>query len=362
MANVPLPPESTLDEKMAKLEKTALFMRELPDEPTDDPTIAALQSLLYEGTPDEVAQNFKEQGNEAYKEKRTRDALGFYTQGIGAKPTDHTLLEALLCNRAACNIDLQNYGSVLRDCAKAIANNLQCSKAWYRSALALNALERYEEAIDCCTRCLAYDPTNASVKATLAKAEKSFDFQKRRRAEKAEKERLEKERERAITSALSSRKITVVPKASEAATNEAPPIHFDPDDASRSALVLPVFLLYPQHATSDLISAFHEDTTFGDHLSQMLPPLGTRPDWDTRGEYTLDNVTVYAASRSHRLFRIGKDKTLREAMAAPQKGQPQDGLEIREGCLSFVVLPRGAEEKKWVDNYKKEHPAQAPGR
>ena len=54
----------------------------------------------------EVAQNFKEQGNDYYKGKRYREALGFYTQGVEAKPTDPSLLEALFCNRAACNLEL----------------------------------------------------------------------------------------------------------------------------------------------------------------------------------------------------------------------------------------------------------------
>ena len=54
-----------------------------------------------------MAQNFKEQGNDYYKGKRYREALGFYTQGIDAKPTDKALLEALLCNRAACNLELR---------------------------------------------------------------------------------------------------------------------------------------------------------------------------------------------------------------------------------------------------------------
>lgn len=54
----------------------------------------------------EVAQNFKEQGNEYFKGKRFREALGFYTQGIDAKPADVALEEALLCNRAACNLTL----------------------------------------------------------------------------------------------------------------------------------------------------------------------------------------------------------------------------------------------------------------
>lgn len=55
----------------------------------------------------EIAQNFKEQGNEYFKGKRYREALGFYTQGIDAKPDDIQLKEALLLNRAACNLELR---------------------------------------------------------------------------------------------------------------------------------------------------------------------------------------------------------------------------------------------------------------
>ena len=55
----------------------------------------------------EIAQNFKEQGNDYFKGKRYREALGFYTQGVDAKPDDKALLEALLCNRAACNLELR---------------------------------------------------------------------------------------------------------------------------------------------------------------------------------------------------------------------------------------------------------------
>jgi hypothetical protein len=54
----------------------------------------------------EVAQNFKELGNEYFKSKRYREALGFYTQGVDAKPTDATLEESLRSNRAACNLEL----------------------------------------------------------------------------------------------------------------------------------------------------------------------------------------------------------------------------------------------------------------
>ena len=57
-------------------------------------------------TDSEIAQNLKEQGNEYFKGKRYREALGFYTQGVDAKPEDNNILEALMNNRAACNLEL----------------------------------------------------------------------------------------------------------------------------------------------------------------------------------------------------------------------------------------------------------------
>lgn len=119
----PQPPsEELLAEKLAALDTVPLFMKSLPDDDAQDTTISALQSLAHDGTPDgwscilvrgfsselpvEIAQNFKELGNEYFAGKRWREAVDFYTQGVDAKPTDARLQEALLCNRAACNLEL----------------------------------------------------------------------------------------------------------------------------------------------------------------------------------------------------------------------------------------------------------------
>ena len=48
----PQPVESSLEETLAALESTPLFMSSLPPEGSDDPVIQALQSLAFEGTPD----------------------------------------------------------------------------------------------------------------------------------------------------------------------------------------------------------------------------------------------------------------------------------------------------------------------
>ena len=47
------------------------------------------------------------QGNEYFKGMRYREAISFYNQGVDAKPRDDAILEALLLNRAACNLELR---------------------------------------------------------------------------------------------------------------------------------------------------------------------------------------------------------------------------------------------------------------
>jgi tetratricopeptide (TPR) repeat protein len=88
---------------------------------------------------------------------------------------------------------LENYGSVLRDCSRALGLNPKSSKAFYRSALALLALERMEEALDCCDRCLAFDSNNAGVKTVKERVVKAKEIKDKK--EKAKEERLRQEAE-----------------------------------------------------------------------------------------------------------------------------------------------------------------------
>ena len=100
----------------------------------DNVELDALRALQYEGTTAEIAQSFKEQGNEVVKMKRWMDGKEFYTKGLavlvqrkkirsldsrdeaGDKPSfaeDDTELrkqkeieEACFVNRALCNLEL----------------------------------------------------------------------------------------------------------------------------------------------------------------------------------------------------------------------------------------------------------------
>jgi hypothetical protein len=151
---------------------------------------------------------------------------------------------------------------------------------------------------------------------------------------------------------------------------EDPPLYQpgDPREANKwypptvdHAVVFPAFLLYPAASTSDLITRFHEDATFGDQLEAMFPtsPQATDvpwADWDSEHEYFCDNLVIYAETSTRKLLKVGKNLTMHDvfskAAALSEGPEHKDGLVMRDGLLSFFVLPKGAKEKQWVERYK----------
>ncbi|KAI0253077.1 hypothetical protein BJV78DRAFT_1281170 [Lactifluus subvellereus] len=260
-------------------------MSTLPDDPADDIALSVLQRLAHDGTSDEVAQNFKEQGNEHFRG----------TQGVEVKADDGQLRDAMLLNHVACNLELyaaslpfplpplrflyilcllgclENYVSVLRDCATIIAANTRApSNTYYRAGLALLALDRLEEVLDV--------------------------------------------------------------------------------SDERHAL-----FLYPEYTTSDVISDFVEDTSFAAILAVMIPLGAPRPQWDVNGKYADGSLVVYVTMERKRLLKVGREMTLRAMYRAAGSGggsvvgpDGKDWLEVRDECLSFVVLLKGEAEQKWV--------------
>jgi tetratricopeptide (TPR) repeat protein len=91
---------------------------------------------------------------------------------------------------------------VLRDCSRILTENAQSEKAYYRSAAALVALERYEEAIDCCDRCLSFSPDNDGVKALRNKAIQADEAKKLKIKQTEERERQAKMQKMQLAFAL----------------------------------------------------------------------------------------------------------------------------------------------------------------
>jgi hypothetical protein len=126
------------DALFKELNRMPFFMTELPeDDGEENVLVEALKSMAYEGTRDQIAENFKNQGNEAVGEKRWFDAREFYTKALtalkGPKVPSHledgnpmlkvveleddetiekkerALEEACLANRALCQLEMSTY-------------------------------------------------------------------------------------------------------------------------------------------------------------------------------------------------------------------------------------------------------------
>ncbi|KUI57441.1 Hsp70/Hsp90 co-chaperone cns1 [Cytospora mali] len=362
-----LPPQlarsagKTAEEIMADLNKSPLFMTEL--EENDD--IAALQALAYEGTPLENATDFKERGNECFKEKRWRDAVEFYGRGVslitqeerrrtrGDKPQQNdpdgdkdsevaaqrAVLETLYVNRAACQLELKNYRSCWLDCASALKLNSRNVKAWYRSAKALLAVGRVEEADDACAGGLSVDENNAALKAVardvIAKAEEQT-----RKIEAENKAKYTQQRRAAfLYAALKARNIKVrksnrPPDMGDAKLELVP----DPEDA-KSTLSFPTVILYPTHYESDFIKAFNEKESLMQHFGYVFPL-----PWDKEGEYSANNVECFMETMTGGLVKVGKKVALLKVLCL-------DNVEVVDGVVKIYVVPK-AKAETWVKEFK----------
>jgi hypothetical protein len=69
------------------------------------------------------------------------------------------------------------------------------------------------------------------------------------------------------------------------------------------------------------------------------------------------SLVMYAMTRRRRLLKVGWKMTLRDACRAAGGGAvgpdgKGDGLEVKGGCLTFVVVPKGEVERKWVEDVR----------
>jgi tetratricopeptide (TPR) repeat protein len=297
-------------------------------------------SLFYS----EIAENFKNQGNDCFKAGKLKyqDAVSFYTRAIDTDCSDQALMEACYANRAAVNLELGNYGKVLRDCAKCLELNPSNVKALYRSARGLFQLDRPDEAYDCCVHCLAVDPDNIPVQQLQAKIKKRQDDLKQRAAAKAERLQKEQQAKQQKADALERRRITI--NVQDKAMYDAAAIQYDADS---DTVTWPVFFLYPEHKESDYIQQFDENNTFQDHLDVMLE---NPAPWDPDHLYSPANVNVYfenTQGSKPTLLKVGNKLPLAKVLALDQ-------YVITNGVPSFIILPKSGEFRdQFLEKYKK---------
>ncbi|KAA6414965.1 MAG: hypothetical protein FRX48_01716 [Lasallia pustulata] len=348
----------SVDEIVDLMTRTPLFMTDLsPEALADNPELDAIRALQYEGTRAEVAQGFRESGNECARGKAWKDAKEFYTKALAALRAERNeqesglvldeeeegkkereIKEACYINRALCNLELKNYRQTTLDCAHTLQLNAKNVKAHYRSAQALLSLSRLDEALDICTRGLTLDPTNGPLKALLAKITAAKDLLDEQERKRQEREMLKKRKEGMLKAALMARMIRT-------RTTGQPPemedtaIKLVPDPLSpTSTLVFPVVLLYPLHLQSDFIKAFGEEQTLGGHLEYLLPL-----PWDEKGEYT--DVEAYMETVAGGLVKVGKKVPLLKVLSGGK-------VEVVDEIVRINVVPK-ARAAEWIEEVKR---------
>lgn len=366
-----LPPQlahnagKSVDEILADLNKSPLFMTELDDDPNNT-DLEALQALAYEGTPLENATDFKGSGNEAFREKRWADAREFYGRGIalitgeekrrarGDPPThandakgdeesevaaQRGVLETLYVNRAACQLELGNHRQCWLDCAAALALNSRNVKAWYRSAKALLAVGRVAEADEACSGGLAVDANNGPLRAIAKEIIAKAEAEAKKVAEE-ERRKLEGARRGVnLRKALEARGVKVRKSALPPDTGDARMELVEDADGGEGTLTFPAVLLYPAHYESDFIKAFSEKESLMQHFGYVFPL-----PWDKAGEYSANGVECFLETVTGGLVKVGKKVALLKVVS-------MDNVEVVDGVVKIFVIPK-AKAEGWVAEFK----------
>ncbi|KAI9840185.1 MAG: hypothetical protein M1837_001857 [Sclerophora amabilis] len=361
--------DRSVEDVASMMNRMPLFMTSLDE--TDgaggeNVDLEALKALAFEGSPTEVAKNFKEQGNECYKARVWKDAVEFYTKGLavlegsrkkiqeGGAGTDtegneddgkvdvkeaKDIAETLLVNRAASNLELQNYRRVIQDCTKALVFNHSNLKAHYRLIVAHLALTALPAANAAMTNALSHHPADPSLiklQSRIAEKQGSVDAKQR---EVSQREQRGKVEARALALGLKARGIRTRTTDKSPELEDAV-IHLEQSDDPSSVLFLPTLFLYPLASQTDLIKAMPETDSLQEHLTYILPT-----PWDTHGEYTVASVDCYMETPSGGLVKVGKKLPMRKLLS-------EGNVEVLDGLVKILVVPR-TRSKEWIDSFKK---------
>ncbi|KAK6201687.1 uncharacterized protein RJT21DRAFT_37328 [Scheffersomyces amazonensis] len=343
--------DKSTEDVMKELNRLPFFMTELDEtdgEGGENETLEALRTLVYDGEPHEIATNFKNQGNDAYKGKQYKVAIEYYTKGLEVECDDKSINTALLSNRAACNLELKNYRKCIEDCKKVLSIDESNIKACYRAGRAFFAVERYEEAQQILEYGLTVDPSNKDVKAVLDKV-----VAKQKSIEEA---RLKKERElehkkmvqSILDNSIKLRHYTIIKSSAPADLLEDAKIRLEDEKDYESQLIFPAMILYPTTDEFDFIAEVGELTSPLEILEMVL----NRPrEWfedPKHKDFTVKKLECYMETETGGLIKVGKKISINNALMNEKPKAP-----LFDNGLRLYVVPK-TQSADWLSKWSKE--------
>lgn len=127
--------------------------------------------------------SLKDQGNAFFKAGNYLKAAALYTQAIKQDPNNATLYS----NRAAAFLNLVKLTKALADAEMTISIRPDWEKGYFRKGCILEAMERYDEAVDAFQVALQYNPQSSEVSKKIKRI--SQLARDKKRAEEVEKMR-----------------------------------------------------------------------------------------------------------------------------------------------------------------------------
>ncbi|SPP74059.1 DNA polymerase interacting tetratricopeptide repeat-containing, protein of 47 kDa [Drosophila guanche] len=335
-------PEDRWQEEM---DKHPFFMKKAP-QPGDDvhPMFEGLQKLKYdpeENTRDELALNYKEDGNFYMKHKKFRMAVYSFSEGIKSKTDNPDVLSVLYNNRSAAHYFIKNYRSSLSDAQRALFFKPDYTKARWRSAQCAYELDKFDVCTQMCEELLEVDVDHKEAKALLHKNKmKKMETERNQRKEAAESKR-RLTRFHKLRDAIEQRAIKFDDQKVGKKVNiteellrpkflplEDHPVHIDDDG---STLIWPAAFSYPEFLFSDFPQQLPETATMMDCLKTLFAePLPC----DKSQNYRLGNVNVYYENRKAAcVHKVELEKSLSDIIS-------EKGFFVSGGALLFYVVPK----------------------
>jgi Cns1/TTC4 Wheel domain len=193
--------------------------------------------------------------------------------------------------------------------------------------MALLRLDKIDEAEDAASRGLAIDPQNKSLQTAAKKiAERKAQVERVAAKRKAEEE-LARKQNLVLSAALRARQIRTR-KTEQPPEMEDSKIRLVPDPLSpESSVEFPAVFLYPMDAQSDFVKGFSELHSIADHLDYIFPL-----PWDTKKEYTIDNVECFMQTVSGGLIKAGKKLPLLQILSGGK-------VEVIDELVRIFVVP-----------------------
>ncbi|KRZ95132.1 Tetratricopeptide repeat protein 4 [Trichinella sp. T8] len=252
-----------------EIESHPAFMKQLPadDKPMSE-AMQALQALKYgsDQPPEELAMEYKIDGNEWFLKGKYDTAIKSYTEGIKLHCSDKNLNSILYANRGAAHFLLKNFRSCLKDCSRAKMLNPTHKKAIKRGVQCLISLGEFDAAFDWLQELKAQASSDSeldevkSLETAIAEQRNArFELEKLRERE-AEKEANEST-SLFIALTLGNFKVAdfEIPLLAESCR-----VHL-----KDGFLLWPVLFRNAEHESLGLIKDFHEQLKFEEQLQEM---------------------------------------------------------------------------------------------